>query len=755
MEITVITPFHNVDMNIFESCFHSMVSQTIGIDNIEWIIVLHNCDQEYVDAVKEKTHAYKNILTPELYNDARTPSSPRNYGLSLATGKYIGFLDGDDSYISTCLETALKNIKETNADILCFKREYELENSDAVAVGEGFLLDQTKERILVNKHNWEAEKTFVSVWGMVTSKIYKAAFLKEHDLRFDEEIPFGEDAAFNIKAYPLAENICYLPQYVGYHYYINSASLVQRTEKDADTLTVYAKGIIKILESGMKNGIFMNNMIGGLLYHISRFLELSDLSVQSRRQIRDILLPYMKIVKPFEVCEIYTEEDVKLRYDYPKKIIPEVGAVDIWEDRSKKEYPLTFAQKYQKAVMEAGHSGIEAIELDRYYELDADVDEEKLKAAVSDTLCAHDIYRVRVKGSVMKISDDMPVVSLYYFTPALFKEFRTRNFNRKINCETEAPVQADIICCVNDYCNHDAADDDQVTGKKYLHLKISHYVYDAASLKILFDEINDRYDGHPEKISGETITMFDISDREDKETDEYKQAEMFFDRQYADRDLHSLTDISSENTIVLRQVLSDMTADELNAKVRNKELTTGVFIIGIFEKTLADYFGQKDFAYMLLSDGRNGEDEYKVHGVMAKGVYVTSSVVDFGSDEFDLSNDGIRKEYFARVSFKVRQSIANNIVDFSDLIQEYKGINSLVTINYAGSNKYMPMFLGKAPEHRFSSEHAGSLKAFAVLNFHIEKVGSQFNLVAMSYSLTRGELDRFIELFEQNVKAAL
>ena len=88
MEITVVTPFHNVEMNIFESCYQSMLSQTIGLENVEWIIVLHNCEKKYVEAVKEKVKGRPNILTPELYNDARTPSSPRNYGLSMASGEY-------------------------------------------------------------------------------------------------------------------------------------------------------------------------------------------------------------------------------------------------------------------------------------------------------------------------------------------------------------------------------------------------------------------------------------------------------------------------------------------------------------------------------------------------------------------------------------------------------------------------------------------------------------------------------------------
>lgn len=746
MEITVVTPFHNVEMNIFENCYQSILSQTIGLENVEWIIVLHNCEKKFVEAVKEKVKGRPNILTPELYNDARTPSSPRNYGLSMATGDYIGFLDGDDSYISTCLETALQNIRETHADILCFKRESEMENTDALPIAEGFLLDQTKERFIVNRDTWDAEKTFVSIWGMVTSKIYSRRFLEKNQLRFDESILFAEDEAFNLQAYILAERICYLPQYVGYHYYINSASLVQTPVKNAAQLLAYVRGFEKIFRIGMKNGIFMNNAIGGLLYHTARFLEISGLDTAVRREIRDILSPYLRIVKPFDVCAIYTEEDVRLRYDYPKRVIPDVGAADVWSDPGKKEYPLTQAQKYQKAVMEAGHSSIEAIEMDRYYELEGYVDEERLAAAVRDALRAHEVYRVRINGSAMRISDDQPVVALYYFTEELFREYRAASYSRKLDCEKEPPIQVDVICCVKDYIHH-APDVSGIVGKKYLHIKASHYIHDQVSLCNLFDEISHRYSGDAAAVPEETLTIFDISEAEQKEreSEQYASAKQFFAKQYAEISDGRITGREGENTLLLRTILSSMGADELDRRVREKNLTTGIFIIGMFEKTIAEYFGKKEFSYMLLSDGRNGEEMKKTHGVLAKGVYVTSST----------GRTAGNAEFFGLVSQKVRESIANNTVDFSELIQEYGYINSLVTINYVGNNRYKHRILGREPEHRFSSEHAAALKAFCVLNLHIEKIGQAFHLTAMSYSLDRDEMNRLVELFEKNILEAL
>ena len=96
--ISVITPFHNVDLEMFKTACDSVMSQTIGFENIQWVIVLHNCEEHYLTEIPEMFQAYDNVLTPVLNNDARTPSSPRNHGITFATAPYIAFLDGDDSF---------------------------------------------------------------------------------------------------------------------------------------------------------------------------------------------------------------------------------------------------------------------------------------------------------------------------------------------------------------------------------------------------------------------------------------------------------------------------------------------------------------------------------------------------------------------------------------------------------------------------------------------------------------------------------
>ena len=45
-EISVIIPSHNTDPKFFKHCIDSVKNQDFGFENIELIVVFHNCDDE-------------------------------------------------------------------------------------------------------------------------------------------------------------------------------------------------------------------------------------------------------------------------------------------------------------------------------------------------------------------------------------------------------------------------------------------------------------------------------------------------------------------------------------------------------------------------------------------------------------------------------------------------------------------------------------------------------------------------------------
>ena len=63
-QVSVITPFHNVDMDMFRRGYESLQCQSIGFDNIQWIVVLHNTEPQYQEAVHALLREHDNVFIP-------------------------------------------------------------------------------------------------------------------------------------------------------------------------------------------------------------------------------------------------------------------------------------------------------------------------------------------------------------------------------------------------------------------------------------------------------------------------------------------------------------------------------------------------------------------------------------------------------------------------------------------------------------------------------------------------------------------
>lgn len=322
-KVSIVTPFCNVDMKMFRKCFESVKNQTLGFENIQWIVVLHNTEEKYHEAVHELLDGFENVLVKRLDNDIRNPSPPRNLGMKFATAPYLGFLDADDAYTPQALEKALHHLQRTHSQIVTFRRQYELEREDLMAWTELVLWDQTQEEIVIDREHWDDKKMFSGIWGITTSRLYDREFLSRHNITFDERLNYGEGVLFLIEAYGKAERVCYLPQFIGYNYFINSGSIVQSMKKKSAAMIVsYAESLKKVFDAGFRNGIYMEWTIASLLtMYSSVLIHTKNLSVADRFKIKEILEPYVHMIPLLPVTKIDSAEDVRTYYELPREVI--------------------------------------------------------------------------------------------------------------------------------------------------------------------------------------------------------------------------------------------------------------------------------------------------------------------------------------------------------------------------------------------------------------------------------------------------
>ena len=120
-KLSVIIPVFNAEDYIKE-CLDSVVDQSLGIDNIEVIIVNDNSCDSTLDIISQYTDKYPSFKL--ISNKSNLgPGESRNMALKEVSSDYVTYLDADDFISQNAYEDALSKINEFNADLLIYNWE--------------------------------------------------------------------------------------------------------------------------------------------------------------------------------------------------------------------------------------------------------------------------------------------------------------------------------------------------------------------------------------------------------------------------------------------------------------------------------------------------------------------------------------------------------------------------------------------------------------------------------------------------------
>lgn len=118
IRLSFIVPFYNVEPYI-EECIRSLYNQDIPQEEYE-VICIDDCSPDGSQAiVKRLQHEYP-TLRLLVHTENKRQGGARNTGLKEAKGKYIWFVDSDDTIQSNCLKMMLEQAESEGLDILRF-----------------------------------------------------------------------------------------------------------------------------------------------------------------------------------------------------------------------------------------------------------------------------------------------------------------------------------------------------------------------------------------------------------------------------------------------------------------------------------------------------------------------------------------------------------------------------------------------------------------------------------------------------------
>ncbi len=181
-------------------------------------------------------YAQKDARIRVIHKENGGVSSARNVALGRITGEWLTFVDSDDCLYPNALQRWVEVAEKNNLDLIqChFNREYK----------EGQVASDETE-VLSAAQYADSENYLTCVWGT----LFKTSIVKEHLLRFDENVRLGEDQIFLLNHMQYCKRI----QRIGdvlYFYRDNEQSAVHNPKPEYEMVSVKA-----FLELKRKNPI--------------------------------------------------------------------------------------------------------------------------------------------------------------------------------------------------------------------------------------------------------------------------------------------------------------------------------------------------------------------------------------------------------------------------------------------------------------------------------------------------------------------
>ena len=268
--ISIIIPVYNVEEYV-EKCLMSLLNQTYS--NIEIICV----DDGSVDGSRRvlETCAEHDSRIKILHQENRGVSSARNLGLDHMQGEFFAFVDPDDYVELDMYEKLITAINKAQADIASCS--YCIEKKDKT--------NYLQNRLHVTEKTVNAKKFFKYIYkrdsykavgGYVWTRLFRRTSFEKHDIRFDEDIQYGEGTLFLARCMVKAKKVIYINSTL-YHYIQREESAVHNNSRVVNnmwTLNAYER-ILTILKQHHVKWNIRIWVKRFYVYHASKLLDYS------------------------------------------------------------------------------------------------------------------------------------------------------------------------------------------------------------------------------------------------------------------------------------------------------------------------------------------------------------------------------------------------------------------------------------------------------------------------------------------------
>lgn len=233
-KVSIIIPVYNSEKYI-EKTLESVLGQIY--ENIEVIVIDDGSTDNSGELVEKIAGTDNRIKYFKIKNGG--PGNARNTGILKATGKYIGFCDGDDIIKPEMYQKLVSYLENADADIALCDIFTERDNccfGFPWEDGKSFYGEEIYSQLMASMVGNESDNvTDTPVWGSVVRCLFKKEIIEKYQLQLPTDIHFAEDLVFTLNYLKHSKGavICNEPLY---YYVCNEASIM-------NSFKAYKKGM--------------------------------------------------------------------------------------------------------------------------------------------------------------------------------------------------------------------------------------------------------------------------------------------------------------------------------------------------------------------------------------------------------------------------------------------------------------------------------------------------------------------------------
>lgn len=277
-KISVIVPVYKVEKYLPE-CIESILSQTYT--NFELLLIDDGSPDNSGQICDE--YATRDSRIRVFHKENGGVSSARNLGIDNAKGKWIAFIDSDD----TIEPNYLSNFGHNDSNyVQLYAQGYRIIGIDS----------KIHYRRLPNQSNTTKEDAFKyleesDINNSPVFKLYSLSIIKQHSLRFDENTSYGEDHLFTLEYFKHVDKV-FLSSECGYNYIRREISLTNRSIPINELCHYYIESdkiFKRIFNSPQKVTYIFNKRKYSTIKRIFKEINLQDIPVNKIKSIKSII----------------------------------------------------------------------------------------------------------------------------------------------------------------------------------------------------------------------------------------------------------------------------------------------------------------------------------------------------------------------------------------------------------------------------------------------------------------------------------